>query len=258
MQAVVDSLDSVPEALQEFYQEAEDGKFRLPLEGVETEEAVSGLKSALAKEKEARRKANERLSQLPEDLPDRLERLAALEEAESEREQKQAEKKGEWEKLAAQMKDAHAEEIAAREEIISGLVKELDDNLRRESAILALEEAEASVKVGLPHILQRTETRKGEDGKRRVVVLDDNGDPRIDTKTGDLMTIPQLIAEMKDEPEWAPLFLEPGATGGGATGRRAAGGGKFKPFKEMTEQDKMDFIDEHGQEAYVEHMRKTK
>ena len=50
--AIVDSLEDLPEAVRAFYVETEDGRFRLDAEGVED---VSGLKSALEKEREARK-----------------------------------------------------------------------------------------------------------------------------------------------------------------------------------------------------------
>ncbi|WP_028793467.1 hypothetical protein [Thalassobaculum salexigens] len=51
--AYVDTLDALPEAVRAFYVETEDGRWRLDAEGVED---VSGLKSALEKER-AERKA---------------------------------------------------------------------------------------------------------------------------------------------------------------------------------------------------------
>lgn len=50
--AHVESLDTVPEELRPHYVPAEDGGFRLDAEGIED---VSGLKSALAKERAARK-----------------------------------------------------------------------------------------------------------------------------------------------------------------------------------------------------------
>lgn len=50
--AVTESLEAVPEAVRTFYVETGDGTFRLDAEGVED---VSGLKSALEKERAARK-----------------------------------------------------------------------------------------------------------------------------------------------------------------------------------------------------------
>ncbi|WP_193173440.1 hypothetical protein [Nisaea nitritireducens] len=50
--AETDSLDAVPEAARAFYVETDDGRYRLDADGVED---VSGLKSALEKERAARR-----------------------------------------------------------------------------------------------------------------------------------------------------------------------------------------------------------
>lgn len=50
--AETDSLDTIPEAARAFYVETDDGGFRLDAHGIED---VSGLKSALAKERAARK-----------------------------------------------------------------------------------------------------------------------------------------------------------------------------------------------------------
>lgn len=50
--AETDSLDAIPEAARAFYIETDDGRYRLDADGVED---VSGLKSALEKERAARR-----------------------------------------------------------------------------------------------------------------------------------------------------------------------------------------------------------
>ena len=53
LQLTVDTIDSLPEAVREFYEER-DGKFSLKVEGIED---TSGLKSALKREREAREAA---------------------------------------------------------------------------------------------------------------------------------------------------------------------------------------------------------
>ncbi|MEQ8332309.1 hypothetical protein [Nisaea sp.] len=62
-----DSLDAVPEAARAFYVETGDGRFHLDAEGVED---VSGLKSALEKERAARRELKAELDRRGEDGSD--------------------------------------------------------------------------------------------------------------------------------------------------------------------------------------------
>ncbi|WP_028467624.1 hypothetical protein [Nisaea denitrificans] len=59
--AETDSLDAVPEAARAFYVETDDGRYRLDADGVED---VSGLKSALEKERAARRELKAELDRL--------------------------------------------------------------------------------------------------------------------------------------------------------------------------------------------------
>lgn len=61
--AVTESLDAVPEAARAFYVESEDGSYRLDADGVED---VSGLKSALEKERAARKALKAELDRVAE------------------------------------------------------------------------------------------------------------------------------------------------------------------------------------------------
>ena len=61
--AIVDRLEDLPEPARAFYVETEDGLFRLDAEGVED---VSGLKSALEKEREARKTLKAELAEMKE------------------------------------------------------------------------------------------------------------------------------------------------------------------------------------------------
>ncbi|WP_420403319.1 hypothetical protein [Nisaea sp.] len=80
--AVTESLDAVPEAARAFYVETGEGGFRLDAEGIED---VSGLKSALEKERAARKELKAELESrgdgAPDEARDRLE--AALIAAEA-------------------------------------------------------------------------------------------------------------------------------------------------------------------------------
>lgn len=65
--AVTDTLDAVPEAARTFYLETGEGTFRLDAEGVED---VSGLKSALEKERAARKELKAELESRGDNEPD--------------------------------------------------------------------------------------------------------------------------------------------------------------------------------------------
>lgn len=69
LKARVDSLDDLPEALHDLYEEV-DGGFVLALEDVDAHPGVKGLKSALDKEKESRAKFAKELATLREQMGD--------------------------------------------------------------------------------------------------------------------------------------------------------------------------------------------
>lgn len=60
---VVDTLEGIDEGLHGEYEER-DGKFHLKVDGLPAHEDVGGLKSALQKEREARSKAEKRISEI--------------------------------------------------------------------------------------------------------------------------------------------------------------------------------------------------
>src|SRR5689334_18279239 len=72
--AVLDSIDALDAALQPLYTRGDDGKYRLDAEGVED---VSGLKNALAAQKEAARLAKEKADEAARRLAEHEQRVAA-------------------------------------------------------------------------------------------------------------------------------------------------------------------------------------
>ena len=68
------------ETIRGLYKEGADGKFRLELEGAETDEEVAGLRSALQKERDRAKTYEARLKKLPDGFdPDKdLEELTTL------------------------------------------------------------------------------------------------------------------------------------------------------------------------------------
>lgn len=77
LKAIVDTLEGIPEALHEFYEEGEDGKFTLSLDEAEFREhpRAKGLRSALKRQQDDNKSLKERLATvearvqgLPEDF----------------------------------------------------------------------------------------------------------------------------------------------------------------------------------------------
>lgn len=147
-----------------------------------------------------------------------------LEAAAAEAERKQAEATGDWKTREAQLLAKTQQEIEAREGTIKGLKGALERRLVDAEATAALAEAKGSPKVLLPHIKAHVRVTE-EDGEYVVQVVDAKGNPRIGDAKGNPMTIAQLVAEMKEDPEFARNFDGTGSSGGGASRSTASGGG---------------------------------
>lgn len=249
LQAVLDSLDDVPEALREFYTESEDGKFRLDVTGVEFPDEVKGLKSALKKERERRKELADRVATIPEGFD--AHRWQELLDAEEARERQAAEKKGEWEKLRDKLQEKHEKQLADKDGVIHSLERQLEDLLVDNVARDAITKAEASVTLLLPHVKQRTKVIE-ENGKKRPIVIDSKGERRLNDAGAD-MTIEELVVELGEDTDFAMAFAPSGATGGGASGRSGAGGATSVRSRAdlATEADKAAFITKHGVDAFL-------
>jgi hypothetical protein len=253
LKAIVDTLDGVDEALQGLYAKGEDGKFRLELEGAETEEEVAGLRSALQKERERAKTYEARLKKLPEgfDPSKDLEELATLRKEREEREAREAEKKGEWDKLRAQLQEQQQKREEEWNGKVQNLESELDRLLRSDRAKEEIGKRGASIRLLLREVLSQTRTIVDDSGRRKVVVVDDSGDRRLNGK-GDDMTMAELLDELEKDPDCAGAFPAPESTGGGASGRRVAGSGHEVASKADLKDRaaKVAFIDQHGVDAY--------
>jgi hypothetical protein len=87
-----------------------------------------------------------------------------------------------------------------------------------------LAEAKGSVKVLLPHVKAQTKVVE-HDGQFSVVVVDAAGNPRIADGKGTPMTLKGLVAEMRDDAEYARAFDGSGSSGGGSSKSGAGGTG---------------------------------
>lgn len=227
LQAIVDSIDSIPQPLREHYAE-KDGKFYLgvtPVNGYALED-VTGLKTALGKERsgrEALEKASLKFKDIdPDAARDAIAKLAELSEIDPKKEaDKLAQTK--FDGLKTQLEGKHAGEIKAREERIAKLAKNVSSLLIDSAATAALAEAKGSVDLLLPHIRAASRVKEGDDGFS-VEIVGADGNARISTAAGNTgpMTIKELIAEMKSSEAFGRAFEASGASGSGAQG----GGGR--------------------------------
>jgi hypothetical protein len=212
---VVESLDTVDEKYHDLYQEA-DGKHVLRVNSKDgwSLENVNGLKSALAEERkaksdyEAKLKAFEGLE--PDKARDALARIEKLASGEPDEQAKQALKayedklrqryEAESKSVREPLEKAQAEAQSLRTQLQSVLIDR--------AALESLSKANGVPELLMPHVRAKL-ALKEQDGKLITVVMGDDGEtPRISPvgDKSDLMTVDELVAEMKSDPVFQRAF----------------------------------------------------
>jgi hypothetical protein len=258
LKATYDKVDEIPEAIREDFEERE-GKFHLkgfvPAEKVED---VSGLKSALGKERDNARKAAKELQTLRETIGDDFdpELYKTLKTEKEENERRKAEEKGQWDKLRGQITEQHAKELDKRKAREDHLIGVLSGERIDKEAALVCGELKGNATLLMPHIRAKTKLVE-EEGTFSVRILDEAGNPRVNAE-GKFLTIRDLVSEMQGQDVYAGAFAGTGKSGGGSSGNdggKGGGGGGMPPAglkrSAMSVSDKAKFIKEHGNTEYM-------
>lgn len=217
----VDSIDTIPEAQRGLYKQVGE-KFTLDVEGYED---PVGLKSALAKERDAAKTATKQ-AQAWQALGKSPEEVQALFEAQAQAERDKLQKGGEWDKLRAQMTEQQKAELAKKDERIGTLTKSLERRLVDADAVAAIAAAKGSSALLLPHV--RASVKVIEDnGDFKVQVIDAAGNPRVNGK-GEFLTITDLVSEMRQSEIFGRAFEATGTAGSGAASSSGVTGNTIK------------------------------
>jgi hypothetical protein len=232
IKAIIDKLDDAPEPLREHYAE-QDGKFVLSVEpiGGFALEDVSGLKSALGKERTQRENLEKQVVAFKDIDPTKArEALARLEELGNLDPAKEADKiaNTKFEAAKARLLERHGQELTQRDERIGKLTGAMDKLVRQAAATQAIAEAKGSVELLLPHVLASTRVKESEDGSFAVEVIDAAGNVRIANGKGDPMDLKALVAEMRGSETFARAFDGDGQSGSGKTADHGQGGRSLK------------------------------
>jgi len=258
LKAIIDTIDSLPDVLREHYQPGEganEGKFVLGVEAVGglALEDVSGLKSALGKERTTREALEKSVVKFKDIDPDKArEALAKLEELGNLDPAKEADKLAntKFEAAKAQLLEKHGGEVQARDERIGQLTKTVEGLLIDAAATSAIAEAKGSIDLLLPHVKAQTRVKET-DGKFSVEVIDRDGNGRIANGKGDHMTIQDLVAEMRQSDTFARAFDGTGHSGSGKQPNSGGGGASTLKRSLMTAAQKAEYQREHGQQAFL-------
>lgn len=265
LKPVVESLEGISEDLHEDYEQTEDGKYQLKvLSGFvpkDKVEDVSGLKSALQKERENARAAAARAKKLEEQVGEiDPEDYRRLKELEAKAEEEKAKKAGEWDKLRSQMLEKHQEELAKRDKERDRLMAALEAKLIDAEIASAINAEKGKAKPLIPIVKNRVRMREDDKGGFTTVVVDDAGDTAIDPATGEPLTVRGLLAKMAEDSDYAMLFEPRGQSGGGTppngagnSGGTGKKGGIPSDLKrsQMSTKDKVAFVKEHGEDAFL-------
>jgi hypothetical protein len=138
------------------------------------------------------------------------------------------------EAVKAQLIDSHGREKEQLQAKLSKMEKSLESALITSVAAQALAEQKGSVRLLMPHIERQTRLREV-DGKYTVEVIGTDGNPRLSGNDAHVMSISELVVEMKSQNDFASAFEGSGASGTGATGgHRGTGYSGNNPWKKET------------------------
>jgi hypothetical protein len=246
----VDSLDGLDEATKSLYVQEGD-KFKLDVDGIED---TSGLKNALQAERkianalDKKIKGYEKLGKTPEEIAELVEKQEQIDRS-------QAEKRGEFDKILAQVNEKNAQALKAKDETLAQMRKRLESELVDSKAIAAIAAAKGKTKLLLPLVKNQLRV----DENFNVIVLNADGEtPKVNDK-GDPLTINDLVNEMRASEDYGAAFEGTGQSGSGTRPTNGSGG---SPLGRLTKADlqgkvgspewkkKNALIAQHGWKAY--------
>jgi len=183
--------EEIPEAIRSLYVQ-KDGKFMLDVEG--GIEDVTGLKSALGKERARADKAEKDLKSWAEsgvENPDKVRELLSQLDTLSKLDPKsEAEKlaQAKIESIRTQLSDTHGKEKKGMQDEIDSLTGQLKEVLvdKEVQRVLSLPEVKGNSTLLLPHIRSKVQMVKNSQGAFIAQVLDEAGNPRVNSDARDI------------------------------------------------------------------------
>ena len=227
LKAQLESLDGLPEALHEYYEE-KDGAFVLGVDGMLTEAERDTEISGLVKNRDTLLTEVKKLKGTYRDVD--AEKYAELLAKEEELENEKLKSKGDWEAKEKQLGEKFEKERAdwtSDREVMSVTINDLMVKNVAMSELGLAKVIPNRTHLIMPWIERMVRVVRGDDGKYATEIINQaTGEVRVSPKSGSMspMSIAELVEEMKDSEEYGVCFESDGASGSGASGAGGKGG----------------------------------
>lgn len=207
---IIDSLESVPEALREHYAAGSDGKFHLQ----DDKGAISTLAGAKEHEKNLRVAAEGERDTARQRVTELEGQVTTLT---GERDQARNDKGKDVQTLEASWQEKLAAAETKGEKAVAALTAEVERLLVTNTAVAMAGEISTVPELFQDVISKRLKVEKGADGKYFTRVLDAAGQPSA-------ATIDELKQELLANEKYAAIVISGKGSGGGAGGSGSGGG----------------------------------
>jgi len=256
----IDSLDGLDESIAGLYIQDED-KYVLEVQGLPKTELPSNysdpveLKSALQKERTAKRELEKELKKFKnfdvekyEQTQKELQQIRENEQLQKEKEAEEiARRTGEWENQKKTLLEKHSEtlnsieskykkEIEDKESLLNRTTSKLKNYLLDNAITKSIVEADGNIDILEPHVRQYVDVIDDEKDGYVIRVLDQDNQIRL-SDTGDPMTVDDLLNEFKEKPAFQGegIFKRQMKSGGSSSqGNKTTQTSVKNPFKKET------------------------
>jgi len=220
----LENLDSVPENFRVFYTQSDSGEgYRLNSDDQATASAVASITglakslNAARKDADGFRKQRVDMSPLSEygETPEAAAESfrARLTELDSQI-QEGSQAKVDIDRIREDLSKSHNKELGKRDVLVQSLKDQLYANLVISETTTAIAAQRGVSELLMPFVKERVRAVE-EDGNIQVYVVDGDGNRRYSGTTGEVMSISELVSEMKGNPQFGRLFESEAPSGMG-------------------------------------------
>ena len=181
------------------------------------------------------------------------EELKELREKEIQRQQKEMERKGDFNKLKETLAREFSEKEKQYQSRIEQLQSSMEKTLVQREVVSAIAKHDGIETLLQPHVERNVKLMENDDGTMVARVVDPDGSPMFNSK-GEYMSVDEYVASLREHDDFGVAFRGRQQSGSGS--RPAPTNGKQaipkKPRSEMTQREREDFVNKFGWDAYHE------